>query len=356
MATQPRVSVVMPVHNGARYLRDAIASILDQTFTDFEFFIINDGSTDDTAAILRSYDDPRITVLTNQTNLGIPASVNRGIQTSSGAYIARMDADDVAERTRIEKQAAFLDNHLHIAVVGTWIKVLRENARTEEVWREPSNPAVLAWELTWRCAITHPTVMMRRADLMGVSSYESTFPWAEDHDLWTRMIMAGKAITLIREPLLQYRVWPMQIGASRSQAQWDGISKTSHRYVEWLLGRPVPIIDVQAMINFYRGRSLEDRGEASLALAREVERRCAELYGGIGAHEIRDRVSDAALSAASVALRDGNGDGARRRIAFALRHHPLRSLRPSTLRLLLSSLLGRGKTDTVKHRPAHSIE
>ena len=115
----PRVSVVMPAYNAEKYIGEAIDSILNQTFTDFEFIIIDDGSSDRTADIVKSYSDPRIRLLANERNSGIVASLNRGIQKATGKYIARMDADDYSRLDRIKKQVDFLDNHPEVIALGT---------------------------------------------------------------------------------------------------------------------------------------------------------------------------------------------------------------------------------------------
>jgi glycosyltransferase involved in cell wall biosynthesis len=116
----PKISVVMPVYNGKEYLALAVESILRQTFADFEFIIINDGSTDNSADIAASYEDPRIKLLHNDKNLGLIPSFNRGLENSRGEYIARMDADDIAFPDRFKKQVAFLDDHPDIALCGSW--------------------------------------------------------------------------------------------------------------------------------------------------------------------------------------------------------------------------------------------
>ncbi len=112
----PKLSVVMPLYNAARYLRPAIESILNQTYTDFEFIIVDDCSTDETPAILDSYPDPRIVRLRNPQNLGIVGALNRGLEAARGQYIARMDGDDIALAERFAQQVAWLDAHPNIGL------------------------------------------------------------------------------------------------------------------------------------------------------------------------------------------------------------------------------------------------
>ena len=117
----PKISVVMPAYNAEKYIGEAIESILNQTFKDFEFIIINDGSVDHTKEIIREYNDPRIVLLENDKNRGIVLSLNKGLDAATGKYIARMDADDIALKNRFERQVEYLDEHKDIGVLGTGI-------------------------------------------------------------------------------------------------------------------------------------------------------------------------------------------------------------------------------------------
>ena len=123
----PKVAVLMSVYNGEKYLREAINSILSQTFNDFEFLIINDGSTDGTADILKSYTDSRIKIINNEKNIGLTKSLNKGLKIAKGEYIARQDADDISMPERLKEEVAFLEIHKDYAVVGTFVKILNEN-------------------------------------------------------------------------------------------------------------------------------------------------------------------------------------------------------------------------------------
>ena len=121
-----KISVVMAVYNGEKYLRSAIDSILSQTYIDFEFIIIDDCSTDNTANILESYTDSRIQIIRNEKNLRLPASLNKGLKIAKGKYIARMDADDIAMPDRFEKQVKYLEAHQEVAVIGGSFQVFNE--------------------------------------------------------------------------------------------------------------------------------------------------------------------------------------------------------------------------------------
>ena len=125
----PKISVIMPVLNAELYLKTAIESVLSQTIPDFEFIIINDGSTDKTEEIIKSYQDPRIIYIKNDTNIGLSKSYNLGIRASKGEFIARMDADDISFKDRFESQLEFLEAHQEVGVVGGGVILIDESGK-----------------------------------------------------------------------------------------------------------------------------------------------------------------------------------------------------------------------------------
>jgi glycosyltransferase involved in cell wall biosynthesis len=330
----------MPVYNGEKYLRGATDSILNQTFTDFEFIIINDCSTDATPEIIDSYGDPRIVRLSNETNLGHTASINRALRISKGEFIARMDADDVSVADRFQKQVQFLDAHGEVAVVASHVRVIRDDIVTDDIWRPSSVSGVLAWEMSWKCPILHPSVMMRRTDVEQVGRYDEGLRCADDHRLWIQMFTSGKVIAVLPEPLHHYRLWSEQIGVKQQARQLREIVESAHSYSEWLLGCTVDIELVEGMINLYRGEAVrrEEDIRSYLSLARQVERRCREVYSN-GAREIRNRMSDALIFGAASGLDEGRCQQARSSILTALSRNPFRAARPWTLKLLLQTFI-----------------
>ena len=205
----PRVSVVMSVYNGMPYLPLALDSILRQTFRDFEFIVIDDGSTDGTAELLAACAarDRRLRVLTQPKNRGIVAALNSGLDAARGEFIARMDADDVALPERLERQVGFLDAHPDHVLVGSsssFINSVGKVTFRDTYWRE-----VAHWELDWIAhfftAMLHPTAMFRGAPMRdNALRYEEHCRHAEDMDFFARLLMQGKG-ALLREPLLQVR-------------------------------------------------------------------------------------------------------------------------------------------------------
>jgi glycosyltransferase involved in cell wall biosynthesis len=203
----PVISVVLPVYNGERYLEKAIQSVLDQSFTDFELIIINDGSTDKTEFIILSFPDPRIVYLKNQQNSGLIYSLNRGIEMAQGKYIARMDADDICLPDRLEKQKMFLDIHPGIAMTASLAVLIDEAGREKEIREEDKKtilPLQIRRKMPYENCIAHPTVMMR-SELFKELLYKPYQKNIEDYDCWLRLLNCGYAIQKTDEPLLLYR-------------------------------------------------------------------------------------------------------------------------------------------------------
>jgi glycosyltransferase involved in cell wall biosynthesis len=209
----------MPLYNGERFLAEAIDSILGQTFTDFEFVIIDDGSTDTSPAILADYAsrDPRIRVVT-QAKAGIVAALNRGLAECRTALVARMDADDISLPTRLERQVSFLAAHPRVAVVGTAFRLISEDGRPGTIVAHPVNAATIRKGLSHATMLGHPTVMMRRDAVVNGGGYREALRHAEDYDLWTRL-SDGHELTNLSECLLSYRTHRGQVSWSQAEAQ-----------------------------------------------------------------------------------------------------------------------------------------
>lgn len=185
----PNLSVLMPVYNASRYLRVAIESILSQTYTDFELIIIHDGSTDHSLEIIHQITDPRIKLIDNPVNSGIVSCLNSGFAAASGAFIARMDADDYSLPNRFKAQLQFMNFHSDIGVCGTQYRIMGEATPETPVSRLPTQPDILACSLLFNCCLAHPTVMMRRNILEQLEGtlYESSYKHAEDYRLWAKL-------------------------------------------------------------------------------------------------------------------------------------------------------------------------
>ena len=182
-----RVSVIMPVHNGEAFLASAIDSILRQTYADFEFIIINDGSTDSTEEIVKSRTDARIRYLKNAKNMGIANCLNQSLSLAQGEYLARMDADDISLPYRIERQLDFLDENPKIGVLGSASQLIDDNGNLSNVVRFPCENGLLKWQLSFENPIVHSTVMMRRVLVQKAGGYNPETRCSQDYELWWRL-------------------------------------------------------------------------------------------------------------------------------------------------------------------------
>lgn len=215
-----RVSVVMSVYNEERYVADAIDSILQQTFRDFEFVIIDDGSVDHTPMVLKSYHDPRLKVY-HQANQGQSSALNQGIRLASGSYIARMDADDISLPQRLEREVHFLDAHPEIGLVGTWCVKVDARTGQQRLQSLPEEDAVIRKFLTVDNPFIHSSVMIRKSVLDMVGLYDERFIW-QDYELWVR-IAKHHRMTNISEPLIIRRKHPASITwtAKKNREFWE---------------------------------------------------------------------------------------------------------------------------------------
>jgi len=205
---KPIISVLMPVYNGEKYLPKAIKSILGQTFSNFEFIIINDGSTDKTEEIIKSFSDPRIIYIRNESNLGLSKSFNIGIDRAKGEYLARMDADDISEPKRFERQLLFLKKRPHVDIVGSSLTFIDENDKKEWIYRRQLNHINIKFTSLFSTPIMHPTIM-GRIGIFKSHHYNEGLSNSEDYELWSRLLFSTKThFANIREPLLLYRTYP----------------------------------------------------------------------------------------------------------------------------------------------------
>jgi len=205
----PKISVVMTVFNGRRFIREAIDSILNQTFGDLELIIIDNASTDGTKEIVHSYADSRIVFIENRENLGQTKALNIGIKQARGEFIARMDADDISLSNRLELQHKYLQEHKEVAVVGAWYYEIDEEGRFIREFKLPVNPMQIkaylsaSSGLTYHC-IPHPIVLMRKSAILDVELYDENYI-AQDYDLWVR-ISRKFLLANINKPLFKYRI------------------------------------------------------------------------------------------------------------------------------------------------------
>jgi glycosyltransferase involved in cell wall biosynthesis len=207
----PAVSVVMAVNNGLPYLEEAVRSILSQTFQDYEFVIVDDASTDESRAFIESLPEERTKIILNETQKGLSRSLNRGIESSSGKYIARMDHDDVCLPTRLMEQVAFLEANPDVDLMGTWAKTIGRTP--EQIWRYPSKDEDIRSEFVFNSCLVHSSVMWRRSTFeKNGLAYDGSIVRAQDYEPWTR---AKNQIHFANIPrlLIYYRIHPSSVGS-----------------------------------------------------------------------------------------------------------------------------------------------
>lgn len=274
-ASEPVVSVVLPVYNCADYVAEAVQSILDQTFSNFEFLIIDDGSTDATSNVLQGFKDPRIRSLT-QENRGLAFTLNRGLELSRGRYVARQDADDISRPDRLGKQVAFLEAHAACALVGTWADIWRAREPTGRSHHHPSDNATLKFELLFNNPFVHSSVMMRKTILEQVGGYAGdSFPQTGDYELWSRIARVGE-VANIPEALQIYR----EVSGSLSRVSdipiVDQLVDLSAANLAWASGTDAKnpdVINLAALVHSAKNRLM---GKPRFSAMSEILRRAVQ--------------------------------------------------------------------------------
>lgn len=204
----PLVSVLMPVYNAGKFLRESLESILNQTYNNFEFIIVNDGSTDNSENIIKTYSDNRIKYYSNSRNKGLIFSLNYGIDLAKGEYLARMDADDISMRDRFEKQIAFLEQNENVSAVFANVRLIDKSGTEIGIWEDDINTknySEIRRTLAKTNCLAHPTLMIRKS-VISIFKYKKRRLNSEDWDLWLRLVSRNYQIEKINEPLLNYRI------------------------------------------------------------------------------------------------------------------------------------------------------
>lgn len=212
------ISVVMSAYNAKKHIKEAIDSIINQSFTNFECIIVDDGSTDSTKEIIRSYVDDRIVLVEN--NHDYIGSLNRGIQMAKGKYIARMDADDIMHPNRLNIQYKIMETEPSITVCATWMNIIKENTPTRIYGVDSGLIDFPILMFLKRCFISNPSTMIR-ADFLRKHrvKYKQQYIYAEDYQFWVEIAMYGGVFYIESQPLLSYRLSPSQVSQEMNVQQ-----------------------------------------------------------------------------------------------------------------------------------------
>ena len=231
MNTEPKISLIMSVYNGEDYLSEAIESVLNQTFKEFELIVINDCSTDSTSQILDKYEklDNRVKVHTNEVNLRLPSSLNKAISYAQGKYIARMDADDICLPQRLEKQYHFMEKNPHISLSSCRFMTLKNGVVSSGGCGGKNDTDSIKALLLVTNPILHPGIIAK-ADVIRELGYDKNFTCTEDMELWTRFIIAGYEVQIMSEYLMIYRLHDKQITETTLQKQHKEVIAIQKKY------------------------------------------------------------------------------------------------------------------------------
>lgn len=272
IASLPRVSVLMTVHNAAEFVPIAIASVLTQSFCDWELVVVDDGSTDASPTILRSYADPRIRVRLLPHNIGRTPALQQAFEMGRGEYFAVLDADDVSRADRLATQVAHLDAHPEVLLVGSWARYIDEGGRVTGGWHPPSDSVELHEIFGWANPIVHSSAMYRAAGAIEVGGYPSALPYAQDYGLWLRLAARG-AVGIIAEELCDQRI--VASSMTRGRRFRTAVMRDSLALVR----------DAQVLLDF-QGRAARRNRDAIMIAELKcslADVRRGRLVGGLGA-------------------------------------------------------------------------
>ncbi|HSI22289.1 MAG TPA: glycosyltransferase [Methylophilaceae bacterium] len=281
----PRISILLPVYNGARYLADAIDSILNQSFSEFELVIVNDGSKDHSARIVAGYTDTRIRYF-EQENQGLPATLNRAASQAHGEYLFRQDQDDISHPNRLERQVAFLDQHPEIGIVGSWARIFSENSdvKPERIHRHPAGTSAIAFSVLFDTPFVHSSVAIRRSVFEAVGGYscdrERQPP--EDFELWSRICRFSAGANL-PEILVDYREVPGSMSRTLQDVFAERMIKISHENLaHWLKDSDYASIapTLARLYHFRNGYQSAEEYEETAGALHYISQKIDQYYPG----------------------------------------------------------------------------
>jgi hypothetical protein len=233
-----RVTVLMAAYNAADYIREAIESVLAQTFEHFECLVVDDGSTDSTAEVVRSYTDPRVKVVALERNSGAAAARNEGLHLAKADLVAILDADDIAYPRRLERQVEYMDDHPNCSLLGCAYDLIDATGAIQGTARWPCETAVIRWQLLTRNVIGHSTVMLRRGEALSAGGYKEGLRNGQDYALWTVMAPLTE-VAQLPEVLVAYRDNPQGLTRTRTLQDLSDSIGTSQAALSIVSGREI---------------------------------------------------------------------------------------------------------------------
>lgn len=246
------ISVIMSVFNEEKYLRDSLDSIFSQTFEDYELIIVDDCSTDKTVEIIRAYQDPRIRLIRNETNMGLTKNLNKALNMCQGEFIARMDGDDICLPDRFRRQVDYMRNHPEYMLAGCQTRTFGEQ---NMIWRLKDNPEKLKIMMLIRPVLAHPTFMMRRELVFKKGFYyDESYCSAQDYEFAQR-VSESYPIGLVQEVLLNYRTHKKQVSSKSGYAQFANADRIRERQLKRL-----GVTLDERMRNTYSSWAREEKG------------------------------------------------------------------------------------------------
>lgn len=258
----PTVTILMAVYNGEKHITPTIESILDQSFKDLEFVIVNDGSTDATEKIIKSYKDSRIRFHNNKSNVGQTKSLNIGLRLARGKYIARTDAGDVSLPRRLEKQVAYMEKHPEVTVVGTSAFRYNERGKVIDIVHMSNSRKVMLQRIFFASPLVHVSVLMNRETILRLGGYNEDYEILADYELWSKLLQNNYRLSNLREVLAGYMVSPESLGARNTKGK--SIAEAS-KIIQWNVDKLTSLsISLKQASDIYKLFAL-DMGEISLS-------------------------------------------------------------------------------------------
>ena len=314
VSEQLLVSVVLPVYNGERYVIESINSILEQTYSNFELIIIDDGSTDRTAELLNEITDPRVQHIT-RSNLGLSSSLNFGIEMASGEFIARQDHDDISHKERLAKQVDVFVGAPEMGIVGSWFRAIDDASVDLGGYRSPTSTDALRSQLQRHNPLCHGSIMLRKSAVVNTGLYNEYLPYAQDYELWLRMVNAGITYKGVPQYLYSYRISPESVARGWRKHEFIpkirsliGDSTTPIVKVPELKLEPVSERFSKSLYLYTRGSLIFDAGDRLLAI-REFSKAAAtypanwRAWGKLGLSLAPSVISNRLLAATRCATR-----------------------------------------------------